>query len=152
MVIHADNFCLSDLTQMVKFHQNRKNNADATLLLFNTNKPESCGVVKLDQQNLITEFHEKVSKPPTNLASGALFIFSPIVFNKYFRHFEEDKHYELSLDVVPNMVNKLQGWQVDNFYIDIGSPEKLALANAHIKVVATQIILNMRCAIKMSCF
>jgi mannose-1-phosphate guanylyltransferase len=133
MIIHADNFCLSDLSQMVQFHQNRKNNTDATLLLFNTQQPKSCGVVKLDQQNVITEFHEKVAKPPTNLASGALFIFSPTVFSKYFGEFEENKHYELSLDVVPNMVNQLQGWQVDDFYIDIGSPETLILANAYMK-------------------
>jgi mannose-1-phosphate guanylyltransferase len=133
MVIHADNFCLSDLSQMIRFHQNRKNNTDATLLLFNTQQPKSCGVVKLDQQSVITEFHEKVSKPPTNLASGALFIFSPNVYHRYFKYLNPNKHYELSIDIIPSMVGKLQGWHVDDFYIDIGSPETLALANDFIK-------------------
>lgn len=133
LIIHADNFCCSDLTSMVKQHHNRPAETDATLLLFKTEQPKSCGVVKVDENKVIREFHEKVDNPPSNLASGALFIFSPNVFDKYFRHFEDNKHYELSLDVVPKMVNKLQGWQVDSFYIDIGTPETLALANAFMK-------------------
>ena len=134
MVIHADNFCLSDLSEMVHFHKQRKNNADATLLLFNTTQPKSCGVVKLDRLNLITEFHEKVAKPPTNLASGALFIFSPTVFSKYFSHLRKGHHYELSIDVIPQMLNKLQGWHIDNYYIDIGNSTALEQANIMAKL------------------
>jgi len=134
LVIHADNFCLSNLTAMIQFHQSRKNTTDATLLLFKTEQPKSCGVVKLDEQQLITEFHEKVNNPPTNLASGALFIFSPKVFNHYFSRFKEGQHYELSIDVIPLMIGKVQGWLVDDFYIDIGTPETLEKANKYLSL------------------
>lgn len=129
LIIHADNFCCSDLTSMVKQHSNRQAETDATLLLFKTEQPKRCGVVKVDENKIIREFHEKVDNPPSNLASGALFIFSPNVYQKYFKHLKAKKHYELSIDVIPTMVGKLQGWLVDDFYIDIGSPETLKKAN-----------------------
>lgn len=130
MVIHADNYCLSPLQAMLQAHQQRQAHTDATLLLFETQTPQSCGIVKLDAHQVVREFHEKVANPPGNLASGALFIFGPTVYDKYFSHLTPDHHYELSVDIVPNMVNKLQGWLVDDHYIDIGTPESYIQAQS----------------------
>ncbi len=128
MVIHADNYCQSSLAGMLEAHNQRQTKTDATLLLFRTSTPSSCGIVKLDDNQVIQEFHEKVEHPPGNLASGALFIFSPDVYECYFSHMEAQRPYELSLDVVPSMIGKLQGWLVDEHYIDIGTPESYSEA------------------------
>ncbi|MCO7190048.1 MULTISPECIES: nucleotidyltransferase family protein [unclassified Pseudoalteromonas] len=128
MVIHADNYCQSSLESMLEAHNQRQTQTDATLLLFETPAPRSCGIVKLDANQVIQEFHEKVENPPGNLASGALFIFSPEVYERYFSHLEAQRPYELSLDVVPGMIGKLQGWLVDDHYIDIGTPDSYARA------------------------
>ncbi|TMP33845.1 nucleotidyltransferase family protein [Pseudoalteromonas rubra] len=128
MVIHADNYCQSSLEGMLEAHNQRQTHTDATLLLFKTPTPRSCGIVKLDANQVIQEFHEKVENPPGNLASGALFIFSPEVYARYFSHLETEQPYELSLDVVPGMIGKLQGWLVDDHYIDIGTPDSYAQA------------------------
>ncbi|MGC0119183.1 nucleotidyltransferase family protein [Pseudoalteromonas piscicida] len=128
MVIHADNYCQSSLAGMLEAHNQRQTQTDATLLLFETPTPRSCGIVKLDDNQVIQEFHEKVEHPPGNLASGALFIFSPEVYERYFSHLEAQRPYELSLDVVPNMIGKLQGWLVDDHYLDIGTPDSYAQA------------------------
>ncbi|OCQ23963.1 mannose-1-phosphate guanylyltransferase [Pseudoalteromonas luteoviolacea] len=129
-VIHADNYCQNDLASMVSIHRNRSDNTDATLLLFESANPQSCGIVKLNQHNVVTEFHEKVPEPPGNLASGALFIFSPQVYDRYFASLEAGQHYELSIDVVPDMIGRIQGWQVDGHYLDIGTPENYQLAQS----------------------
>lgn len=135
-IIHADNYCQSDLYAMVCQHQRRARGALATLLVFETAQPESCGIVKTDQNGLVTEFYEKQPAIHGNLASGALFIFSPAVFQRYFAQLEPDKFYELSVDVVPNMLGALQIWQTNAAYLDIGTPEnyqkaqRLALATS----------------------
>ncbi|KAF7787133.1 glucose-1-phosphate thymidylyltransferase [Pseudoalteromonas rubra] len=128
LVIHADNYCQSSLQGMLEAHHQRQANTDATLLLFETPTPQSCGIVQLDEYQVIQEFHEKVANPPGNLASGALFIFGPAVYERYFSDLKPNQHYELSIDIVPNMVGKLQGWRVDDHYIDIGTPQSYAHA------------------------
>lgn len=135
MVIHADNYCQSSLAGMLEAHRQRQTQTDATLLLFETPTPRSCGIVILDENQVIQVFHEKVEHPPGNIASGALFIFSPEVYARYFSHLEVDRPYELSLDVVPSMIGKLQGWLVDEHYIDIGTPESYSEAQ---KIAASQ--------------
>lgn len=41
---------------------------------FETNHPQSCGAVCLDEQNRVTEFHQKIEPPPSNLANGAVYL------------------------------------------------------------------------------
>lgn len=129
LVAHADNFCMSDLIGLKQTFIENKAHFDATMLLFKSNTPKSCGVVELNEKSTITAFHEKVDNPPTNLASGAVFIFSDNVYDKYFSSLNENQFLELSIDVIPNMVNKIQGWLVDGFFIDIGTPDTYKLAN-----------------------
>lgn len=129
LVIHADNFCISDLKQFVNNHKNRARQTDASLLLFQTEQPQSCGIVKLNKDNVVVEFHEKVQNPPGNLASGALFIFSPNVYQKYFYNLDNSVYRELSVDIIPQMIGHLNGWQTDMPYMDIGTPQMLEKAN-----------------------
>lgn len=123
IVIHADNFCLSDLKGLIHVHNTKPGNVDVSLLLFTSCQPSQCGIVVMDTNNVIHEFHEKVANPPGNIASGALFVFSNSVYERYFKELKEDKFYDLSKDIVPNMIGKMQGWIVDNEYMDIGTPE-----------------------------
>lgn len=129
-VIHADNFCTSSLADMLSAHQKRPVQTDCTLLVFETDKPQSCGIVQLNNHSIVTEFHEKVPNPPGNLASGALFLFSPEVYQNYFSKFNTTKFLDLSADVIPNMVNRLFAWQVDGIYLDIGTLDSYNLANS----------------------
>ncbi|MBQ4846321.1 nucleotidyltransferase family protein [Pseudoalteromonas sp. MMG005] len=122
-VIHADNYCADNLEEMLSKHMSKPHNIDVTLLLFHTETPHNCGIVKLDNHNVITEFHEKVPNPPGNLASGALFLFSPNVYKRYFYGLKPMHHYELSLDVLPRMVGSMQGWKTHRTYLDIGTPK-----------------------------
>ncbi|TMO44823.1 mannose-1-phosphate guanylyltransferase [Pseudoalteromonas sp. S4389] len=122
LVIHADNYCEDNLTNLIKAHNERPKGCEATLLLFKTNTPESCGIVTLDNSGVINGFYEKKPNPPGNLASGALFLFSPGVYSKYFSHFKVNSAYEISLDFVPLLINKLYSYQTNLRYIDIGTP------------------------------
>lgn len=131
-VIHADNYCQNSLHDMLRVHVNRPAEADLTLLVFETNNAKSCGIVKLNPSNIVLEFHEKVENPPGNLASGALFIFSPCVYAKYFESLEHGAFYDLSADIVPKMIGSILSWKTNDVYIDIGTPDNYAAAvNIH---------------------
>lgn len=123
IVIHADNYCEDNLTRFLEVHNKRPKKCDATLLLFETQTPSQCGIVELDSSGVIHSFHEKVSNPPSNLASGALFLFSEGVYEKYFAHFKQKNFYEISLDMMPLLVGSLYSYKTPLRYIDIGTPE-----------------------------
>jgi len=123
MVIHADNYCEDNLTNFVEAHSKRPKKCDATLLLFESATPSSCGIVELDSDGTIQRFHEKVCNPPSNLASGALFLFSEGVYEKYFSHFKQKSFYEMSLDMVPLLLGSLYSYKTPLRYIDIGTPQ-----------------------------
>jgi mannose-1-phosphate guanylyltransferase len=123
IVIHADNYCQSDLQSLITVHKMKPHQIDVSLLLFPSQEPSECGIVVMDNNNVIQEFHEKVSNPPGFLASGALFIFSDNVYDTYFEGLESNEFYDLSKDIIPKMIGKMQGWVVDSEYIDIGTPK-----------------------------
>ncbi|QTH71036.1 nucleotidyltransferase family protein [Pseudoalteromonas xiamenensis] len=124
LVIHADNYCEDSLTDFVHSHSKRPKNCCTSLLLFRTSQPKSCGVVTLDEQSIITSFHEKVENPPSNLASGALFLFDKSVYETYFQTYRKGTFIDLSADVIPNMINCMNGYETKLTYLDIGTLEQ----------------------------
>ena len=42
---------------------------------FETDTPESCGIVEKDEQMVVKNFFEKVDHPPSNIANGAIIAF-----------------------------------------------------------------------------
>lgn len=130
LVAHADNFTLSTLEGLVNAHRNRSSATEATMLLFESKNPESCGIALINEEFIVTNYYEKIKFPPSNLANGATLIFSPNVYNRFFKPFENQQKLSLCGDILPTMVNQVQGWKVDNEYIDIGTPETYQLANS----------------------
>ena len=55
------------------------------MLTFNSKTPHKCGVVKINKKNIVTEFHEKVNKPPSNIANGAVYLFNQNLLNWIIR-------------------------------------------------------------------
>ncbi|MEJ6473058.1 nucleotidyltransferase family protein [Pseudoalteromonas piscicida] len=137
LVLHADNYCEDDLTGLLKAHHERPSNCDATLLLFETNTPENCGVVQLSNTGVVEKFYEKVPNPPCNLASGALFVFSENVYEKYLSQFNSNHFYEISVDFVPLFINHIFTYKTPHTYVDIGTPYAYEQVQAQSKRAST---------------
>jgi mannose-1-phosphate guanylyltransferase len=118
---HADNLCLTDFPAFFKAHQNRPKNAALTMMTFDPPDLRSCGVVVLDENNMVQEFHEKVENPPTNLANGAVFVMEPEV--ALFAKNTEKEHFEISRDILPAYVGRILAWHNGDYHLDIGTPE-----------------------------
>jgi mannose-1-phosphate guanylyltransferase len=120
LVIHADNFCLSDLSIFRKAHQRRPDHTKITMLTFRTESPEQCGIVDLDAANVVTGFYEKIKNPPGNIANGAVYIFEPEVIDTICNY--PGSIDDLSTDLLPLYLGRIFSWEANGPHIDIGTP------------------------------
>jgi mannose-1-phosphate guanylyltransferase len=128
LLVHADNFTKTSMKDFVQAHSLRPENCDLTLLAFRTNTPKSCGVLEVNSRGAVIGFYEKVSAPPTNLASGAVFVLSSTLIEK-FRQGHFAQAYDFSADVLPQLVGKIFAWETKEVFLDIGTEESYRYAN-----------------------
>lgn len=126
MVVHADNLSLFDVQAFVGRFERREGGIEMTMMTFHTDAPQTCGIVELDDQGVVRAFHEKKPNPPGNLANAAVYIISPAVIefiaglNKPF--------VDLSTEVLPHFMGRINTFTNTVYHRDIGSPESLARA------------------------
>lgn len=129
LVSHADNASDLDIRAFIQAHGDRPAGVLATMALFRTDQPQSCGIVVMDESNIIREFHEKQANPPGNLANAAAFVFEPQIFD-YLKETGKET-IDLSAEIMPRMVGRIQGFEISGYHRDIGTPESLERARWH---------------------
>ncbi len=119
ILIHADNLSLFNFDEFIKAHENRPLNTEITMMTFKTDIPESCGIVNLDEDGIVTKFYEKSKENHGNLANAALFIIEPTIFD----HLQKIKGTEIdfSKDVIPNYLNRINTFENKVYHKDIGT-------------------------------
>ena len=75
LLIHADNAMQGNLKDFLAAHRERQSFCELTMLTFDTDTPRSCGIVEIDNKQVVQAFHEKLEEPPGNRANGALYAF-----------------------------------------------------------------------------
>jgi mannose-1-phosphate guanylyltransferase len=128
LLIHADNYCLSDLNAFINAHQRRPERCEMTMMTFRADEPSSCGIVKLDDDGVVTEFYEKIETPPGNVANGAVYILSSELINTINVDFSDV--FDFSTEVLPYLSQKIYTYMSSDIFIDIGTVEKYRLANS----------------------
>lgn len=119
MLVHADNLSFCDFDAFIKSHKNRPKNTDITMMLFKTDYPQSCGIVKLSKNKIVQQFFEKVKNPPSNLANGAVYICEYSIID-YLESLNKKK-IDFSLDVIPNYLGKINTFLNTVYHRDIGT-------------------------------
>jgi mannose-1-phosphate guanylyltransferase len=127
MLIHSDNYCLADIHEFINAHVNRPKVCVMTMMTFKTENPTQCGIIQLDENNIVTGMQEKVSNPDGNLANGAFYILSGD-FQNYMRN-ELSTTTDLSNEVLPTLMHKIYSYQTYKTFIDIGTPQTYQKAN-----------------------
>ena len=80
MLVHADNYCLCDFGSFVEFHRLKPPDALMTMMTFQTDTPESCGILEMNDSGAVVRMHEKTKNPFGNTANAAVYIIDPSVF------------------------------------------------------------------------
>ena len=127
ILIHADNYCLADIEELILAHKNRPTNCLMTMLTFRTNKPSTCGIVEVDYNNIVIGFHEKIANPPGNLANGAVYILSNELIKTIKKKFNFAT--DFSNEIIPQLKNKILSHETSDIFIDIGTLESYFEAN-----------------------
>jgi len=127
LLVHADNYCLADFKEFQNAHKNRPSNCLMTMMTFRTLDPSSCGIVEIDKESIVIAFHEKVNNPPGNLANGAIYILSSELINIIKERFMMVT--DFSTEIIPNFLGRINTYETNRNFIDIGTIEALAKAN-----------------------
>lgn len=126
LLVHADNLCFCNFKEFIDSHKHRPKNTEITMMLFHTDSPSSCGIVELDEQNIVQKFYEKVNNPPSNLANGAVYICEASVFE--FLKSLNKKEIDFSNDVLPSYLGKIHTYLNDVYHRGIGTIHNYAQA------------------------
>ena len=130
MLIHADNLSFCNFNDFIITHQNRVRKCEITMMLFRSDNPSSCGIVKLNEDDIVQKFYEKVANPPSTLANGAVYICEASIFN--FLESLDKKDIDFSNDVLPNYMGKINTYLNEIYHRDIGTLESYAKAQVEI--------------------
>jgi mannose-1-phosphate guanylyltransferase len=138
LVAHADNLTIFDVKAFTNKHAGRPTGSEFTMMIFATSDPQSCGIVSLDTEGVVQDFHEKVANPPGNLANGAVYMLEPSVV-KWMASLGKSE-VDFSNEVIPNFLGKI--FTVPNalYHRDIGTMKSWAESNRDFpKLVASEI-------------
>ena len=127
LLIHADNYCLADFTAFQYAHRNRPSDCVMTMMTFRTTDTSSCGIVELDERGVVIRFHEKVAKPPGNLANGAVYILSSELLDRLANDFQTVN--DFSMQVLNRFVGHIYSYETSEVFLDVGTPQTYAKAN-----------------------
>lgn len=122
LICYADNLTNVNLSSLIDKHH--RDQPLLTMALFRTSVPKECGIAKLDDQGRIIEFIEKPQQPQSNLANAGIYIADRAIFT----FFPPAPFIDFGKDILPLLVNKMNGYEITDYLIDIGTPEKYAQA------------------------
>lgn len=121
-VLYGDVLTNVDLRRMLAFH--RQKNLAATLGVYQVPDPTRCGVVAMDEDDVIQEFVEKPERPVSNWAFSGVMIAGQEIFD----FISDRRPADIGFDVLPKMAGRMTGYRISEYLIDIGTPENYQAA------------------------
>ena len=128
LMIHADNYCLADFDAFIAAHRRRPAGCLLSMMTFRTGTPSNCGIVTLNERNVVVGFEEKQAHPNGNLANGAVYLLSAELLSEL--RAGDPNITDFSTQVLPALLGRIYSYETSAALIDIGTPQTYALANA----------------------
>jgi mannose-1-phosphate guanylyltransferase len=126
-VAHADNLTKFSIKDFIDSHNHRPDFVEITMMTFDSDVPSSCGIVVENLDGVVTQFFEKVQNPPSSRANAAVYIMSRNVID-FIGGIQKDV-IDISVDVIPSFLGRIQTFHNKQYHRDIGTLESLTLAN-----------------------
>ena len=128
MLVHADNYCLCDFGSFVESHHLKPPDALMTMMTFQTDTPESCGILEMNDAGAVVRMHEKTKHSFGNTANAAVYIIDPGVFT--MGDFLCNPPSDFSVEVIPKLLGRIVAWANTGYHEDIGTPETYQKVNS----------------------
>jgi mannose-1-phosphate guanylyltransferase len=114
-VFYADVLTNMDLSAMLDFH--RRAGLAATLGLYEVPNPSQCGIVEVDEHNIVRAFREKPAQPAGRLAFSGVMIGTP----EFLQAIPAGAPADLGFDVFPRLIGRMAGYRSREYLLDIGT-------------------------------
>ncbi len=139
LIVYADNLTNCDLSKMIDKHRFfRSMGAILTMGVFRADNPSACGIATRDETGRIVDFVEKPQRPLDNLANAGIYIANRMLWQEITPLSLEDGIYDFGHHVLPRLVGKMFAYEIQEFLLDIGTPENWASAQQKWKSVTNQ--------------
>ena len=123
LVVYADNASTVDLRVLARAH---RTGTAATLGLFRVPDPQTRGVVELDAAGSVVGFVEKPEQPKSNLAWAGLLVGT----SELLAAISDRTPCDLGHDVLPRLLGRMRGFEIEGYHRDVGTPESYRQACA----------------------
>ena len=140
-VAHADNWLTCPIGQFIDFHRQISTATCMSMMTFLSNTPESCGVVSLKDQFIVSNFIEKPTDYPDELvlANGAVYMLASNCLGEIIDLCPNIGG--ISDQLLPSLIGKIAAWRNCFVHRDIGTFDELRLAQQDQKPV-TKCLVN----------
>jgi mannose-1-phosphate guanylyltransferase len=115
-VFYADVLTSANLNCMLRFHSPA---SAATIGVYSVPDPERCGIVELNDKNVVVSFVEKPANPRSNLAFAGIMIATQQLLDAI----PEKRGADIAFDVLPCLVGNLRAYGITEYLLDIGTQE-----------------------------
>ena len=121
LILYGDNLTNVNLTDMFAFHS--QHGLPFTLGVFKTETPSQCGMAEVAEDGVVTNFVEKPNNPKSDLAAAGVYMADYRIFN-FFPSLEASQSpLDLGFHVIPKLIGKMKTYFIQDFLMDIGTPE-----------------------------
>ncbi len=129
LVISGDALTDYNLTEIIKYHEEKK--SLATITLAHVANPLEFGVIITNEDGHIAQFLEKPSwgEVFSDTINTGIYVIDPQIFS----YFEKDKPYDFSQELFPYMLRKgdpIYGYVSAGYWCDVGNLSEYMRANA----------------------
>jgi len=124
LVLNGDSYSEVDFLKFIEFHREKK--GVGAILLIRVCQAEDYGLVKMNEDNRITEFFEKPEKTSSDgIINAGVYLLEP----QFLSYIPEGRQISLERETFPHLLKKnvpLFGYLTSDYFIDIGTPRKYA--------------------------
>ena len=130
LMAHADNLTLFDIHAFRTAFEARPEDCHLTMMTFETDDPQSCGIVSLDSYNRVINFTEKPEQDVGRLANGAVYIMN---LKAVFDLMDQGSSItDFSTEILPHFIGRMNCFHNSFYHRDIGNVTALGDAQKEI--------------------
>ena len=130
LAMNGDCFCVIDYNALVAAH--RRHKANATIAITKLPDVSDYGSITVNEKGQIIAFKEKLTLGQAGLINTGTYCLDRDVFNLA----PTPQKFSIENDFFPHLVGKgFYGFEVENKFIDIGTPERYQWAQEHLREI-----------------
>jgi NDP-sugar pyrophosphorylase family protein len=130
LAMNGDCFCVIDYQALIAWHKRHK--ACATIAVAKLPDVREYGSIAVDAKGQIVAFKEKSNVVEAGLINTGTYCFDRDVFSLV----QTPSKFSIEYDFFPHLVEKgFYAYEVENRFIDIGTPERYSWAQEHLKTL-----------------